>query len=279
MDTTKNKQIGITATYTLVPQSLSGNYMTSGNTDDLNTGRLVLRPFVDLNNDGIWEAGEPLVKDVAFRNLLRGGVSTPADDGLATVGGLTPSLANRITIDDKSLTDLSLAPEKKQLVVLGRSGVNGPIDFAFSKTGDVSGTLLYTNADGRDVPVEGIRMQLVGASGKVISESYSEYDGYFTFENVPLGRYDLVFPSSALLKSHYTGDGKGPSILVDFKHPDVSNLRLRLDSDKISLLSDSVVANAVNKASLPGEKPVAITPLPFSEMQIIPNKNNGMQPK
>ena len=279
MDTQKNKQIGITATYTLVPQSLSGNYMVSGNTDDLNTGRLVLRPFVDTNGDGVWEAGEPLVKDVAFRNLLRGGTSTPADDGLATVGGLTPSLANRITIDDRSVTDLSLAPEKKQLVVLGRSGVNGPIDYPFSKSGDISGTLLAPNGQGEDTPIEGIHMQLVAASGKVVAEAYSEFDGYFAFEHIALGKYQIMFPPSPQLQARYTGNGAGPSLVVGTEHPDIPNLRLRLEHDRISDLSDSQRKTAVNNSSPPVQKPVATTPLPFTGLPINQNKLNGMPAK
>ena len=278
-DSRHNQQIGLNMTYTLVPQSLNGNYMVSGNTDDLNTGRLVLRPFVDLNGDGVWEAGEPLVKDASFRNLLRGAQSTPAEDGLATLGGLTPSLANRITVDDKSLTDLSLAPEKKQLVVLGRSGVNGPIDVAFSKTGDVTGTLVYTDPSGQDVPVESVHMQLVASGGKVVADTYSEYDGYFAFEKVPLGQYQLVFLPSVELQAHYAGDGKGPSILVDFAHPDISDIRLRLEHDRVLMLTDSQIEAEVKKSLPPDAKSAPVTPLPFPELQIIPNKNNDIPVK
>ncbi|MEZ0224935.1 MAG: hypothetical protein ACAH83_10300 [Alphaproteobacteria bacterium] len=272
VDSHKNRQIGVTMTYTLVPQSLSGNYTISGGADDLNTGRLILRPFEDLNGDGIWQAGEPLVKDVAFRNLLRGAESKDAGGGLASLGGLTPNLANRVTADEKSVTDLSLRPAKRQLVVLGRSGVNGPIDFPFSKTGDISGTLLYPGADGQDTPLENIRMLLLRPDGKQVSDTYSEYDGYFAFEGVPLGTYKISFPASPELQAHYAGDGSGPSILVGHEHPDVSDLRVRVEHDRILLLNDSAAAPEVKDSSAPDQKSAPIAPLPFPKMPINTNE-------
>jgi hypothetical protein len=278
IDSAQNKQIGVTATYMLVPQSLSGNYMLSGNTDDLNTGRLMIRPFVDLNGDGIWEAGEPLVQDAGFRNLLRGTNSTPAQGGLDTIGGLTPDLANRIAVDDKSLTDLSLEPEKKQLVVLGRSGVNGPIDYPFSKSGDVSGTLFYKNAEGQDAPFQNVHMQLLrAADGKVVGDTFSEYDGYFVFEKTPVGTYRIIFPPSPELREHYTGDGRGPDLVVPVDKPDISNLKLRIDQGAISFVTGSGAKQEVKNSSPTDQKNSVPTPLPFVDMPINTNKINGVK--
>lgn len=279
VDSHKNRQIGVTMTYTLVPQSLTGNYTISGGADDLNTGRLILRPFEDRNGDGIWQAGEPLVKDVGFRNLLRGAESKDAGDGLSTLGGLTPNLANRIIADEKSVTDLSLAPEKKQLVVLGRSGVNGPIDFPFSKTGDISGTLLYPGADGQDAPLENVRMLLQRPDGRQVADTWSEYDGYFAFDNIPMGTYKISFPASAELQAHYAGDGSGPSIIVGFEHSEVSELRVRVEHDRILLLGDSPSAPEIKDSSMDVQKPAPIAPLPFPKMPINTNEIKKLEAK
>lgn len=272
VDSNQNRQIGVTMTYTLVPQSLSGNYTISGGADDLNTGRLILRPFEDINGDGIWQAGEPLVKEVSFRNLLRGAESRDAGDGLETLGGLTPNLANRIIADEKSVTDLSLTPAKKQLLVLGRGGVNGPIDFAFSKTGDISGTLLYTGADGQDAPLENVRMLLLRPDGRQVADTYSEYDGYFAFESVPLGTYKISFPASPELQAYYAGDGSGPNVIVSFEHPSVSDLRVRVEQNRILLLGDSPATMEVKDSSTGDQEPATISPLPFPKMPINTNE-------
>lgn len=254
MDSNETKQIGLTLTYSLVPQGLYGDYMMTGRTDDLNTGRLVIRPFEDRNGNGIWEAGEPLVQDVAFRNLLRGGASAPGPEGLVNLGGLTPNLANRITIDDKSLTDLSLAPAKKQMVVLGKAGVHGPIDYPFTKSGNITGKLLYANADGADAPLENIRMVLLDTDGKSVADTYSEYDGYFGFEDIKMGAYEIFFPDSQELKAHYSGNGEGPKVVLDFERPEVSELVLKIQGSEIIALSQpeaSVPKPEQNETSKP----------------------------
>jgi hypothetical protein len=266
-DTQRNRQIGMTLAYNFVPRSLTGDYTVSSKTEDLNAGRLVIRPFIDLNGDGKWEQGEPLVQGVQFHNLLRGAASSPTGDGMDVVSGLTPNLANRISLDEKTLTDLSLSPEKKQIVVMGKSGVNGPVDYPFSKTGGVSGALFYIGADGIETPFQNVHMVLLDASGKQVADTYSETDGYFGFESLRIGVYTISFPPSEELKQHYTGKAEGPKITLPFDNPDIANLKLVAQGDTLTLKhgeSNPATQYLFVKPGTPGATATPSTPAPTS---------------
>lgn len=235
IDSLHAKQIGVTLAYNLVPQSITGDYALSGLTDDVNSGRLLLRPFVDQNGDGVWQPGEPLVEDVEFRNQLRGQKSKPVADGLGLLGGLSPNLANPVTVEEKSLLDFTLTPVRKRLLVLGKTGVNGPLDFPFRKSGSISGTILRKGPDGEDKPVENVRIILLDAQGKEVTDTWSEYDGYFAFEDIALGAYELFFAASADLQQYYKGSGDGPGLTLTYENAELHDLRLRVEPDAIIL--------------------------------------------
>ena len=235
IDDNENKQVGMTLSYNLVPRTITGDYGVAERADDVSTGRLLIRPYVDANGNNKYDEGEPLVKDVEFRNSFRGTSSKSDKDGMAVLPGLAPSLANRVTVDEKSIQDIFLTPVKDELMVLGKSGVNGPVDFAFSKLGFINGILSAVNAEGEVVPLENVHMLLLDKDGKEVAETYTEYDGYYSFDAVPVGRYQMFFPASEELQARYQGDGEGPFIAVSFDAPELNDVNLRALPDEIML--------------------------------------------
>lgn len=239
IDNRRNKQIGFTVGYSLAPNTQYGDYSFVSRATDVNSGRLMLRPYVDENANGKFDEGEPLVAGLSFRNLLRGSLSTPSKDGIDILPGISPSIANRIGVDEKSIADIYLTPAKKEIVVLGKRGVSGPVDFAFSKLGSISGTIVGMDENGEEIPLDAIHMILLDAEGKEAADTYSEFDGYFSFDAIPVGRYEMFFPASATLQQYYSGSGEGPTFTLDFDNPEQSDLKLRIDKDQIILENDS----------------------------------------
>lgn len=234
MDNAHNKQVGMTVTYNLKPRTPYGDYAISSLTDDLNTGRLIIRPFVDRNGNGVYDKDEPFVKGVEFRNTLRGTVSTANDADTVLLAGLTPNLANRITVDDATIGDIFITPVKKEMIVMGKTGVNGPIDFAFSKLGSITGKIVtHDPATGEEIPLNGVRMSLLDQNGKEAAEAYSELDGFFSFESIPVGSYTLFFPVSETLQKYYSGKGEGPQLNISFDSPELSDVKLQVEHDSI----------------------------------------------
>jgi len=165
--------------------------------------------------------------------------------------------------------------------VMGKTGVHGPIDYPFTKSGNIVGKLLYTNADGADAPLENIRMVLVDPSGKSVADTYSEYDGYFGFEDIKMGSYEIFFPDSQELRAHYSGNGEGPKVVLDFEHPEVSELVLKIHGSEIIVLSQpetSVPEPEQNETSKPPVSKSNFNGPSLSPMPMNTNTINELEP-
>ena len=143
--------------------------------------------YRDLNDDGVREPLEPLEKGA----LITAG-TTPADrptdgQGSVVVGGLVPFHPITVGIDETSLADPTLVPKKALQVVVPRPGVPANVEIGLVGGGDVEGALVKSGGIG----FEGVDLELVDASGKVIGTSRTDFDGFFLFERVPYGSYTV----------------------------------------------------------------------------------------
>ena len=212
---------GVNLSYVIVPRSLSGDYEISGLGSDLSTGRVLVKPFLDKNQNGTWEEDEPLLGEgIAFKNLMRGTEGLTDKNSTALVRGLANNVPNRIVIQSKTLPDIYLNPVSEGINIVGKPGVNGPIYFPIAQLGEVSGTLTALGPDGEEITLPDVRILLLDANEKVVAETHSESDGYYGFPSLPMGEYQMFFPSSDNLNSYYQGDGEGPSFVLENDQPE-----------------------------------------------------------
>lgn len=266
IDDHHNRAIGVTLNYNLTPQTMTGGYVMSGGTEaDLDAGSLIIRPFVDRYGTGVYQKGDVLLKGIIFRNMLRGTLSVTAQDGSTILHGLVPNLANRITLDTGSVPDIYLKPAKKELVVLGKIGVNGPVDFPFTKLGDLNGKIVTTDAAGKQIPLDQVHIVLLGSDGKEVSDVYSESDGFFSFDTIPLGSYTLFFPVSETLQKVYAGNGKGPGFTINYDSPEIADALLTVTHDNVLLGKESDQSTPPTNPPVPPaqQPPVSPSPIPL----------------
>lgn len=150
-------------------------------------GQALVRVFRDVNGDGIRQPGEPLEKDV---QLAAGRV--PVDmltdaRGSAIVDGLQPFEPVLIGVDASSLADPMVQPATPGVVVTPRPGVAIAIDLPLVAAGEIDGTLVKAGGGG----IEGIDLELVDVEGRVVQVTRSDFDGFFLFEGVPYGGYQV----------------------------------------------------------------------------------------
>lgn len=157
-------------------------------------GSVVTRVFRDTNNDGSYQAGEPLEPGV---KIAIGKVPTSRStgmNGLATINSLTPFQPVLIGIEGASLADPHVQPKGPGMIVTPRPGIDALVDIPLVSTGEVDGMLVRAGGG----PLEGVDIELVTSQGTVQAITRSEYDGFFLFESVPYGKYSLrVAPLSA----------------------------------------------------------------------------------
>jgi hypothetical protein len=143
--------------------------------------------YRDLNGDGVRDPSEPLEKGA----LVTTG-STLADrltdaKGGVTVGGLSPYVPIAVGLDETSLADPMLVPEKALQVVVPRPGVPADIQIGLISGGDIEGAVVKSGGLG----FEGLALELIESSGNVAATATTDFDGFFLFERVAYGAYTV----------------------------------------------------------------------------------------
>jgi hypothetical protein len=151
--------------------------------------------YRDLNGDGVRDADEPLEKGA----LVTTG-STLADRltdarGSVTVGGLSPYVPIAVGLDQTSLADPMLVPEKLLQVVVPRPGVPADVQIGLVGGGDIEGAVVK----GGGLGFEGLELELVDSAGKVAARATSDFDGFFLFERVAYGAYTVRIAQSSAI--------------------------------------------------------------------------------
>jgi len=143
--------------------------------------------YRDLNDNGSRDPGEPLEKGVLVTTGTSQVQRKTDAQGSVTVGGLTAYEPVPVGIDATSLQDPMLTPKKALQVVVPRPGVPAEVQIGLVGGGDIEGALMKSG----ELGFEGVDLELVDSGGKVVGTARTDFDGFFLFERVPYGHYDL----------------------------------------------------------------------------------------
>ncbi len=157
------------------------------------TGSVEARVYRDYNDNGIRDASEPWEEGAIVTTGRRTSEDATNKQGVVRIGGLQPFQPVAVGIDTSSLPDPSLTPRKALQVVTPRPGVAAKLEIGLVGAGDIEGTLVQD--DGRGF--EGLDVELIDATGKVVATARSDYDGFFLFERAPYGRYGMRLTSDS----------------------------------------------------------------------------------
>jgi hypothetical protein len=170
--------------------------------------------FRDLNDNGILDPGEPLEKGALITTGSRQAERKTDASGSVTIGGLTPYMPIAVGIDSTSLDDPMLAPKKALQVVVPRPGVAADVQIALVGGGDIEGALMKSG----ELGFEGVDLELVDSSGKVVGTARTDFDGFFLFERVTYGSYTLRVNAGSA-KAAKIGAELGIKLEVNADHP------------------------------------------------------------
>lgn len=141
--------------------------------------------FRDTNDNGRRDLGEPVEKGALVTTGSRLSERPTDAHGTVLVAGLANYVPVTVGIDTSSLGDPTLTPRQALQVVTPRPGIAADVEIALVGAGDIEGAVVKDGGEG----FEGLELELVDASGKVISTTRSDYDGFFLFERVAYGKY------------------------------------------------------------------------------------------
>ena len=177
---------GLQLAFSFGPNPLGGGVRFS-NEKLARTGQVAVAVFLDENGDGRRSPGERALGDVSVEAGYRASDGPTDARGLAIIDGLAPYRPVMIAIDEASLPDPFLKPLRQGVVFTPRPGIAGKVEIAVVPTGEIEGVLHGLEG----TPVAGVELELIDLSGQVMGTTWTEYDGYFLFQDIPFGRYGL----------------------------------------------------------------------------------------
>ncbi len=151
-----------------------------------NTGRATMNLFMDDNNNGIRDPGEPPVPWAKYREQETLQVSP----GALPLRALPNFRSVQIETRHFKFDDPFLVPRAKVYELRTHSGSDVSLDVAVLMTGDIEGHVFLGPAD-KAVAARGVIVSLRDERGYVIAQARSEFDGYYSFNSVPGGYYEV----------------------------------------------------------------------------------------
>ncbi len=150
-------------------------------------GAVLARVYRDRNDNGVRDSTEPFEKGALVTTGTRLTERGTDDRGSVLVGGLTPFKPVAVGLDLSSLSDPNLAPKKALQVVVPRPGVPAEVEIGLVGSGEIEGAIVRSGGLG----FEGLKLELLDSTGKVVATTQTDFDGYFLFERIPYGRYGV----------------------------------------------------------------------------------------
>ena len=158
-----------------------------------NAGAIHARVYRDLNDNGRRDTGEPFEEGALVTTGSRLAETETDAQGEVLVAGLANYVPVTVGIDTSSLPDPMLAPKQALQVVVPRPGIAAEVDIGLVGAGDIEGAIVRDGGDG----FEGLDIELLDPSGKVVATTRTDFDGFFLFERVAYGRYAIRLSSES----------------------------------------------------------------------------------
>jgi hypothetical protein len=169
-------------------------------------GAASVRVFLDKNQNGVMDPGEPPLEGAGFTVNGGGTLARTGADGVAYLNRLPVRQNVDIGFDPSTLEDPQLAAQQKGYRIVPRPGKVAQLDFAVSVTGEIDGTT-YLMVNGQRRAVGDLEIELVDASRKLAATARSASDGYFVLSNVVPGNYMLRVSKDQLKRLDLTDLG------------------------------------------------------------------------
>lgn len=147
--------------------------------------------YHDSNNNKQFDAGDTPLPDVKVKAVQSWGESETDASGRGLMSGLQPYKPTDIEIDEESLEDPFMMPSTKGSAILPRPGHFNQMEFPIVSTGEIDGTVYFVDKDGTSAGHANIKLELVDSQQEIVREIHTEYDGFYLFEKVLPGNYNL----------------------------------------------------------------------------------------
>lgn len=143
--------------------------------------------YRDVNDNGVRDPTEPPEKGALVTTGTKQAETPTNLKGSVLIAGLSAFTPMTVGVDASSLSDPMLVPKKALQVVVPRPGVPAEVEIGLVGGGDAEGAIVKSGGTG----FEGLDLELLDGSGKVVATTRTDFDGFFLFDRVAYGRYSI----------------------------------------------------------------------------------------
>ncbi len=239
-------------------------------------GAVSARVFHDKNNNRVFDDGDEPIENAKVAAVQSFRHAVTDQNGIAFIRGLAKNQATDVVLDTTTLEDPSWEASLPGQSIVPRAGHVEQVDIPVTATGEIDGTLSLRRLDGTVRELSHAPLQLVDRNNQVVSETRSEYDGFYLFEKVPPGEYhvrlELEFEKTLRSKGTapvpvtISGEGNvvsGTDLAFaeqssDVSHDSVITLKKKTQNDNAYLAQAANLSNGIRLkgASIGGSAPV-----------------------
>lgn len=194
------------------------NYLGINNQSSVGKGGVVILPFLDLNCNGKRDGGEPRVLGLNLR-VNGGRIERNDRDTSIRINGLEAYSNYLIELDKNSFDNVAWQIKKQTISVTIEPNNLKLIEVAVAVAGEVSGTVFFKDAKGKN-GLGRIIVNIYNSNLKLVGKTLTEADGYFSLMELPPGSYIASVDATQLQKLQMTA-----SIALSF------NIRSNKDGD------------------------------------------------
>ncbi len=164
------------------------------------SGTVRVYVFWDKNANGEWDNDDEPIKGAEVIAVQGNHRAKSNAEGIAFIEYMTADLRTDIQITPNTWEDPSLSPANAGYSVIPHPGVVTELYLPFVKTGEIDGTF-YINENGAVREFSNVKLNLVNTqTGQIVATEKTAYDGYYLFEQVPSGQYQVQIDNNASLK-------------------------------------------------------------------------------
>ena len=166
-----------------------------------NFGYASIKVFLDKNRNGIQDQGEPPLPKLQLTVDQREDVYATGENGVATIYSLTPYQPHDISISYRQLNNPFWKPIKSGIRIYPRPGKMFQGVLPVGVVGAVDGSVMASH-DSKVKSRNRIPVQLLNANRQVVGTVKTDREGFYTFDDIPPGKYVIQLERSYLEKAN-----------------------------------------------------------------------------
>lgn len=160
--------------------------LSAFNQSNVTRAGLTIVPFLDINNNGVKDEGEPKVCGLKLR-VSGGRLTHCSKDTTIQIAGLEPFANYLLEIDRNSFDNIAWQVKQPTVNVVTEPNYFKRIDVPVSIVGEVDGKVLMEGVNGRNG--QGRILVRFLKNGKQVAKVMTEPDGYFNYIGLVPGKY------------------------------------------------------------------------------------------